>query len=291
MWKLFNLSFAVLFLMCSCSSRLPTEFIQKMEEEDNNLCIREGVQYEDEDTREIYWRCRLRVMDQRIADETQDYGYGLLYQRDLKRLRRAIKNRRDKEKELAIAKVKSGQEEKEHNYCILLEQNSTNKVDANDYFECRKEIASIRQNNKEYLNLDNEHMMQIFQYNDTVKQTKTKTIEEECVKYATDGKKLKQCQEAMEKANKCIKDRENDLKQRKIDDKIYCTKLSIEKYPDSLSKFDNDSINYSFGPKVEKIKILELRDNEYNLCIEERNLKFKTYSKFLENECKKDNLN
>lgn len=294
MRKLFNLIF-LLFLLCSCySSRLSTDTLKKIEEEDNNLCMMQGVQYKDKDTREIYWECRLRVINQRIIGEFDGYGYGLLYQREFKRLRSLIKKRIKEQIKIDQAEINTTLEEKEHNYCVMLKDQLTSKIDAYDYFKCRQDIANIRQKSDDYSNQSNEQVLKMLRPSEELAQSKkTKkimTVEQDCVKYAINANKLKQCQEAMQKANQCIIDTHDKLIQRQIDDKVYCTKLSIERYPDSLAKFDNNTDSISFGPKVEKINIIDLRDKEYNQCLSDREIKFKTYKAFLENECKKENL-
>ena len=66
--------FVFLLFLTSCyGTRLPVEVINVIEEEDNNLCIMQGVQYKYKDTRKTYWQCRLRVMDQRIVGEFDNY--------------------------------------------------------------------------------------------------------------------------------------------------------------------------------------------------------------------------
>lgn len=294
MRKLFNLIF-LSFLLCSCyGSRLSNDIIKKVEEEDNNLCMMQGVQYKNKDTREIYWECRLRVIDQRIAGEFDSYGYSLLYQREFKRLRSLIKKRIKEQRKIDQIEVNTTLEEKEHNYCVMLKDQLTSKIDAYDYFKCRQDIANIRQKSDDYSDQSNEQILKILQPSDeSTQSSKTKkiiTVEQDCVKYAINTNKLLQCQEAMQKSNQCIKDTSDKLIQRQIDDKVYCTKLSIERYPDSLAKFDNNTDSISFGPKVEKINIIDLRNKEYSQCLSERDIKFKTYRAFLENECKKENL-
>jgi len=293
MRKLINLLF-LSFLLCSCnSSRLSQDDITKIEQEDNNLCMMEGVQYKYKDTREIYWECRLRVINQRIADESQNYGNGLLYQGELKRIRSLIKNRLKKQRKIDQEEVNVTIEEKEHSYCVMLKNQSSNKVNAYDYFKCRQDVANMRQENYDYSNQSNDKVLKMFESNDELDKSKVQkvvTIEQECVKYAINADKLKQCQEAMKKANQCIKDASDKLIQRQIDDKVYCTKLSIEKYPDSLAKFDDDTSGDNLGPKIEKTNIVNMRDKEYKECLKERNTKFTIFKEFLENECKKENL-
>ena len=83
---------------------------------------------------------------------------------------------------------------------------------------------------------------------------------------------------------------EDKLFQRQIDDKIYCTKTAIQKYPDSLAKYDNDNNTINVGPKIDKLNILDLREDEYKSCIKDRNIKFGLYKISLQNSCKDENF-
>lgn len=262
-----------------------------MEEEDNNLCIMEGTQYKDKDSREIYWKCRLRVMDKRIDDESQNYGSGSSYQNELKKLRKSIKDRRDKEKELNISETSNVKDEKEDDYCLMLKSSTNDAVDANDYYKCKEEADKTKQKNEDYNDQDNQHVLKKFQSIEETKQPQTTiTINEECTKYIIDSGRLERCQKAMTQMKECKDDKDNKIKQRQIDDKVYCTKSSVEKFPDSLASFTNNTDTTNFGPKVDKIKIIDLRQKEYDQCIIERNKKLKEYKTFLENECKKENI-
>ena len=290
------LSFVFLFFLFSCySSRIPNEVLRVIEEEDNNLCIMQGVEYKYKNTRKIYWECRLRIINQRISGEFDNYGYSLLYKRDFKRLRRIIKNRIKEEKEIGIAEINNSLEEKEHNYCIMLKNQSTKgSVVVYDYFKCREDLVKLRKGKNDFSDLSNEYLIKIFEYQDeeAPKESAILFVDKECIKYASDEDKLKKCKEALNEINKCSADIDNKIMQRRIDDKIFCTKMSINKYPDSLSKFDTNSNSnaVSFGPKMNKIDIVDLREKEFKNCYEERTLKISQYKEYLENQCKTNNL-
>lgn len=297
MWKMYKLlSFVFLFFLVSCySSKIPNEVLRFIEEEDNNLCIMEGVEYQYKDTRMTYWQCRLRVINQRISGEFDNYGYSLMYKRDFKRLRKIIKNRIKREKEIGIAEIKNSLEEKEHNYCIMLKnQNTQDKIVVYDYFKCREDLAKLREGNNDFSDLSNEYVIKIFEYQDEEAPQKTtkEFINRECIQYISDKNKLAKCKEAMKKIDECSSDVENKIMQRTVDDKIFCTKSSISKYPDSLSKFDTneDQNSMNFGPKMNKIDIVDLREKEYEKCYKERAIKIEEYREYLENQCRINNL-
>lgn len=287
--------FICLFLLISCySSRIPNEVIKVIEIEDDNLCMMEGVEFKYPDTRLTYWECRLRIMDQRISGEFDNYGYSQLYKREFKRLRRIIKNRIKEQRQIALAEINNSLEEKEHNYCIMLKNQYSNNENQYDYFKCRDDLEKLRKGNSDFSNLSNDYLIKIFEYEDqseTNPQTDTLFIDKECIKYVSDQNSLKKCQGAIIEINKCFATVDDKLLQRNIDDKIYCTKISLEKYPDSLAKFNNeDNKDFSLGPRMNKIDVLNLREKEFQNCYKERLQKISSYKDYLENQCKIEHL-
>ena len=278
--------FVFLLFLTSCySTRLPVEVINVIEEEDNNLCIMQGVQYKYKDTRKTYWQCRLRVMDQRIVGEFDNYGYSLLYQKEFLRLRSLIKKRVKEQERLEVAEMNSVIEEKEHNYCVALKNMSDNTIDIYDYFKCREDISNYRQNSNK-----NKYVVKVFEEEPQEINTNNDVISGECLKYVKNSEKLAQCQENEKKYNQCLDNLEDKLFQRQIDNKIYCTKTAIQKYPDSLAKYDNDNNTINVGPKIDKLNVLDLREDEYKSCIKDRNIKFSLYKISLQNSCKDENF-
>ena len=270
---------------------MPNEVIQFIEQEDDNLCMMEGIEFESQDTRMLYWECRLRVINQRISGEFDNYGYSQLYKTDFKRLRKIIKKRIKEQKNIAILEINNSIEEREHNYCIAIRNQIGTEGEEYNYFKCRTDLRNLREKNKNSSDLSNEYLIKFFEYTDTEATPKsdTTTINKECIKYASNDKKLKQCQKAFSNINKCYEKVDEQLLQRNIDDKIYCTKSSLEKYPDDLVKFNNTSAN-TLGPKMDKLNIVELREKEFQKCYNERSKKMAEYRKFLENQCNTENL-
>ena len=290
MRKLHKISFLLFFLLLACQSyKLSNDSISEIEREDDNLCMAEGVQYKYADTRVIYWKCRLRVIDQHIANEPNDYGYDALYVGNLKSLRRTIAKKIEEQKEIIKSNIKNSQEEKEHNYCIMMKNNYDKNGTSTeyDYFECREKVASIRKKNKDLSNLNNKEFFEKFiEIQDTKQEDiKTVTISGECVRFIGDVDKLKECEDGLKNKSQCSADIQNKLNQRTIDDKVFCTKESIKKYPDSLAKFNSASSTDSIGPKIDKIDMVGLREKEYDSCYKERRSKWLKYKDYLEYEC------
>jgi hypothetical protein len=293
MRKLYKCSFLLFFLLISCyGSRLSNETVSAIENEDDNLCMMEGVQFKYADTRFIYWKCRLRIIDQRIATQFDDYGYDALYKREFRRIRRIIKRRIKEQQDLIISNIRNSQEEKEHNYCIMMKNNydgkRADKNDRYDYFECRERIAAIRKKNQDFVGLSNEEFFQRFLETEEVetRRKSTITISGACVRFAYDTNKLKECEANLKKGDVCIDDVRNKINQRIMDDKIFCTKVSLNKYPDSLSVFTaTDSGMATLGPRIDKIDLIELRKEEYEKCYKDRTTRRVRYRDFLEFEC------
>ena len=288
---------SLIIQLTSCySSRIPVEVIKTIEHEDDNLCMMQGVEFEYNNTRKIYWQCRLRIINQRISGEFDNYGYSLLYKKEFKRLRRIIKNRIKNEEEKIIAEIDGCIDEKEHNYCIILKKQflKENNIDYN-YFSCREDLKKARDGKNDFSNLDNEYIMKILEYHDEIKKENSKniyTVQNECIKYVGNAEKLKKCQIALEKIKGCYSNIDEKMFQRRIDDKIYCEKLSQKKYPDSLSKFEEtkqDTLNM-LGPKMNKIDIISLREKTFNECFKDRTLKIIKFHDYLLDQCKISNL-
>lgn len=288
--KLF--SFIFLFFLFSCySSRILTEVLKVIETEDNNLCNMQGTEFKNKNTKVIYWECRLRVINQRISGEFDNYGYSLLYKREFKRLKRIIKNRIKDEKANIIAEINNSVDEKEHSYCLLL-KNKYTATQSYDYFKCREDLEKIRKSNGDFSDLNNEYVMEAldFQEYDLDSYDNITYIDSQCIKYAKNQEKLSQCLADTNNRKTCIKDIDNTILQRRIDDRIYCTKLSNNKYPDSLSTFTDSTNTDSFGPKMNKLDLVSLRAKEFDKCYKERNSKIMKYREYLKSKCKFNTL-
>lgn len=295
MRKLLKVSFLFLFLLSGCSSfNLSNDELLKIEEEDDNLCKMEGVSFDSNDTRKIYWQCRLRIVSQRIYNGPAIYdGYGVSYKNELRKMRRAIKRKIKKINKQTLFEISNFQEEKEHNYCVLMkEREEVNDNGTFDYFKCRDKIKNLKKNDDNYSNLSNESVFKMFEYKDQVEKKKKNNvllIQNECVKYASSVEKLEKCEKVLKKIEQCTIDIKKTTDQRKIDDKQFCAKNSIEKYPDLLSKFEGTG-SIPLGPKINKIELLNLREKATIECLKARAIKLNEYEIYLKNECKIKNL-
>jgi len=275
--------------------------------EDDNLCMMEGVQYKDVDTRLIYWTCRLRIIDQRAENETTNYGYGTARLREFKKIRRNIKENIKKERKIIINNIKTSQEEREHDYCLMLKNDTDSKsAEKYDYFECREKVETIRKERKTIETLNNKDMFDKLMAKKRGKEDKKNkksqkqekvipdSIDVNCIKFVNDEKKLQECKDRYKNINKCIDDIVLEIERRNIDDKVFCMKDSINKYPDSLAKFSDGNGNQNtatppiIGPRMNRIDLFNLREKEYDKCYKLRYAKMLTYKDYLEYKCKED---
>jgi hypothetical protein len=292
MKKLFFL-FLITFLFSCHSARLSTEDVKNIDKEDNNLCMAEGVEYKDQDTRLLYWECRARIMDQRISGEFGNYGYDVLYKTEFKKLRALIEKRIIKLRELIKTDVENSSEKKGYNYCLIISHKVNEDGSRQTYFDCKNETINKIKNEKNE-DLSNEAVIKLIteelEEKEKLKSVKVEYVEEDCIKYVGSEEDLNKCKKILVQINDCYKGLDRKIIQRKLEDRIFCSKESIEKYPDSLAKFDEKSKNTNVGPKIDKLEVIKLRKKEYEDCISNRTSRINNYKNFLKNTCKKKNF-
>lgn len=284
MWKLYKLlSIFFIFILVSCqNSNMFQNEIDWVEFEDDNLCMMQGLEFKDEDTRTLYWKCRLRVINQRIANQNNDYGYSLLFKGELKKLRKAIKKKIKELNEITEIEIETSIDEKEHEYCITMRNNGDINM---TYYECREELAKKRKKSDEYILNNEEFLQSITQNDEIILNDDIVVVDEKCMKYVYDEEKLNQCIVDSKIFDECVNNIINQLNQRRIDDKLYCHQNSINLYPDSLFNNQNQSGDMMVGPTMNKNNIIDFRNKEYDDCIKKRNIKLEEYREYLENQC------
>ena len=284
MWKLYKLlSIFFIFILVSCqNSNMFQNEIDWVEFEDDNLCMMQGIEFKDEDTRTLYWKCRLRIINQRIANQNNDYGYSLLFKGELKKLRKAIKKKIKELNEITEIEIETAIDEKEHAYCITMRNNGNTDM---TYYECREELAKKRKSNDEDILNNEEFLQSITQNDEVILNDDIVVVDEKCMKYVYDEEKLNLCIADNKTFNTCVNNIINQLNQRRIDDKLYCHQNSINLYPDSLFNNQNQSGDMMVGPTMNKNNIIDFRNKEYDDCIKKRNIKLEEYREYLENQC------
>ncbi len=284
MWKLYKLlSIFFIFILVSCqNSNMFKNEIDWVEFEDDNLCMMQGLEFKDEDTRTLYWKCRLRIINQRIANQSNDYGYSLLFKGELKKLRKAIKKKIKELNEITEIEIETAVDEKEHEYCITMRNNGDINM---TYYECREELAKKRKKSDEDILNNEEFLQNITQNDEVILNDDIVVVDEKCMKYVYNEEKLNQCIADSKTFDECVNNIINQLNQRRIDDKLYCHQSSINLYPDSLFNNQNQSGDMMVGPTMNKNNIIDFRNKEYDDCIKKRNIKLEEYREYLENQC------
>lgn len=284
MWKLYKLlSIFFIFILVSCqNSNMFQNEIDWVEFEDDNLCMMQGLEFKDEDTRTLYWKCRLRIINQRIANQNNDYGYSLLFKGELKKLRKAIKKKIKELNEITEIEIETAVDEKEHEYCITMRNNGDINM---TYYECREELAKKRKKSDEDILNNEEFLQNITQNDEIILNDDIVVVDEKCMKYVYNEEKLNQCIVDSKIFDECVNNIINQLNQRRIDDKLYCHQSSINLYPDSLFNNQNQSGDMMVGPTMNKNNIIDFRNKEYDDCIKKRNIKLEEYREYLENQC------
>lgn len=287
LYKLLSI-FSFLILISCQSSNMFLQEIQLVEFEDDNLCMMQGLEFKDEDTRTLYWKCRLRVINQRIANRDSTYGYSLLFKGELKKLKKAIQNKIDELNETTLVEIETSIDEKEHQYCVTLRNNGSDMT----YFECREELARKRKVDDDLEILNNEEFVDnAYQIEEVITNNQITIVDEQCIQYVYDEIKLNQCLIDNQNFIKCMGNINSQLEERRINDKLYCNQVSINRYPDSL--FNNQGQNNNdmmVGPSMNKNNIINLRNKEYETCFRQRLIKLQEYREYLENQCAVNNF-
>lgn len=287
LYKLLSI-FSFLILISCQSSNMFLQEIQLVEFEDDNLCMMQGLEFKDEDTRILYWKCRLRVINQRIANQEDNYGYSLLFKGELKKLKKAIQNKIDELNETTLVEIETSIDEKEHQYCVTLRNNGSDMT----YFECREELARKRKVDDDLEILNNEEFVDnAYQIEEVITNNQITIVDEQCIQYVYDEIKLNQCLIDNQNFIECMGNINSQLEERRINDKLYCNQVSINRYPDSL--FNNQGQNNNdmmVGPSMNKNNIINLRNKEYETCFRQRLIKLQEYREYLENQCAVNNF-
>ena len=287
LYKLLSI-FSFLILISCQSSNMFLQEIQLVEFEDDNLCMMQGLEFKDEDTRILYWKCRLRVINQRIANQEDNYGYSLLFKGELKKLKKAIQNKIDELNETTLVEIETSIDEKEHQYCVTLRNNGSDMT----YFECREELARKRKVDDDLEILNNEEFVDnAYQIEEVITNNQITIVDEQCIQYVYDEIKLNQCLIDNQNFIECMGNINSQLEERRINDKLYCNQVSINRYPDSL--FNNQGQNNNdmmVGPSMNKNNIINLRNKEYETCFKQRLIKLQEYREYLENQCAVNNF-
>lgn len=287
LYKLLSI-FSFLILISCQSSNMFLQEIQLVEFEDDNLCMMQGLEFKDEDTRTLYWKCRLRVINQRIANQDSTYGYSLLFKGELKKLKKAIQNKIDELNETTLVEIETSIDEKEHQYCVTLRNNGSDMT----YFECREELARKRKVDDDLEILNNEEFVDnAYQIEEVITNNQITIVDEQCIQYVYDEIKLNQCLIDNKNFVKCMSNINSQLEERRINDKLYCNQVSINRYPDSLFNNQGQTGDMMVGPTMNKNNIIDFRNKEYESCFKQRLIKLQEYREYLENQCLIKNFN
>lgn len=285
MRKFFKFIFILLISSCSFQ-RIPPEVWSQIETEDDNICIADGIQYDSPKTRTTYWQCRIRVVNQRILNQ-ENFGTELLTQGELKKMRKAMVNKLKVESERVRFDIEVDSDEKDHNFCVLKGQKMAKQGQSFDYFKCRDEILFRKQKSGE-IRTDFLTNDQIF--DSLIPQNPEKTVIDingRCIKFISNDTRYKKCLSELVDINSCESNILKQIRSKNLIDEMYCLQRSVQKYPDSLALFNASDSTAIPGPRIDKFDLIDLRDEEYNSCKNERKTKLSEYKFYLESECKK----
>jgi hypothetical protein len=273
---------------------LDTNVLRTIEIEDDELCKMEGTNYFYENSRMVYWNCRKRIIDQRILNQfTKPSGTDLFYKKKLQEYKTYIDEMIKREQGMVIENIENSFEEREHEVCLVYSGKQNDKKAA--YTSCREQLKNLRSDDSEN-NLVSED--ELDSQTETIKEKNKRNetvVDTNCIEYVDDAEKLNICLMSLNNIDICLKNIDNVIEKRKLDDKLYCIIWSRKRYPDLLAKYEerttrskNNMRTGNVGPKISIEELLGLRDVEIEDCNRKRASRLPAYKKHLESQCSKD---
>ena len=308
---LYVLLFFTLFNKTGYCYRIPEEEVRKIETIDDEICKSRGHSYEDEYTRELYWTCRLQLVNERIDNyKYKTKGGNKFYVVELKRIRQVIKNTTAKIRSFIEDRI-SGEEMNDRQ--IVLRGDEAyyyNLLSFLHYEYVPNNINSSRE------------IKSIIAFRQIQnKQDKKQSINQylkkypKCIKYDTKSKEFDECIANNVKIDKCAESIEEKLKSREVEVKFNCKQKAYQDYPDYMALYNSEfeelqnmkvdeyiadkeasdkrakrmaELNKLMtGPRLSKNQLINLRNYAERKCLIDSEIEANFYRLSLSNECEK----
>lgn len=126
-----------------------------------------------------------------------------------------------------------------------------------------------------------------FLIRDASKATSLRKQYPECSKHGVKTEKFNLCKSAYNNNRQCVSKIDKEVAEKELEEKINCEKVSMEKYPDSLISYEQESDGADFlsGPKMSRIELREKRQEYTDQCNKDNKSSLEEYKTGLEKEC------
>jgi len=308
--------FIFIFLLFSCEKErsilLSKHFLKLAEREDHRKCLAKGFKIGkwDDVQNEIYWSCRLELVNDRFIDDSSSYK-AIENNNIAKQIKKKVLKKLNLSHRYIISKLEGNAlVYNDHYKCAAKGHNpeSENNLEVELYYKCmanqisQREMTSARITNEfdttistgddieDYLelirvgNIENDSRISVI--------AKLNSAYELCSGLRIGSVNFKKCKGATDEAVNCLKKINIEKAKRVLGDKQYCSKQSLIQFPQFVSGLDEDSAvrgiyhnekSESEGSNAQKIynsvEILILREKFAIECYKSMEKKHKRFLK------------
>ena len=293
-------AFVLLFISFARAEYIDKSEVLRIDNKDHEECI-EKVNMHSNDALELYWNCRVDLINSYIENVKTSSEFSTDYKKELQFIKKIILYRREE----ALDKVYQERYNKRYVQTVFL--------DDKDWY---------------YFDLINEKFSTEIIYVQQLRESKSRKqkIEEDkqkdklqresvCYKYKNNLKLYNKCLESLRLSAVCLDTLEESVLEKELEYKFECKKAANEKYPDTLvlynreyerlnnikkdeyvvdrendKKIDNRKKELNkviSGPKLSKIQILNLRKTEEKNCFADKSRDLNVFRGVLIDQCEK----
>ena len=245
--------------------------------QDHERCLEQGIDHIPRITKELYWKCRLRIVNEKINSNNSVYGKHLLFKGELHKIKKVLKNRVEKAQLETAANYNEFIEEDDHETCVLKGYSISSSVpsELEGYYVCRQELLTTRTAPAPFAEYSYEDLekevaenapAKIRTLEEVWKEKREKAAHEDdtflnnqnseiyntakrtsnliskypmCSIYKIQTENFDLCVKDNDLSQKCYNKIPNQIAKRKLNDQIFCTKQSILQFPDELAVYES----------------------------------------------------
>jgi hypothetical protein len=293
--------------------RIPEDEVRKLETLDNEICLSRGHSLDDEGVFELYWKCRLSLIDERIDALSNLKGKNKFYVTELKRIKKVIKN--------VMERIRSDLKTQQENLDPKIQKRRKPVLKNIDQYYYNLLSFLSHDYSTTAVNTKRE-IKKIIKHREEQEKERKKTSFEEllrkypvCVKYDRNSTEFNNCVEHYQGVEDCkatiIKKMENNENQVKFN----CKRQAILEYPDYMALYNSefeelknmrqDAYSYDkhekkkiedriaelnklmSGPRLTKNQLINLRKYAEEKCLIDSELERNLFRTTISNECEK----
>ena len=308
---LYVIIFTVFFNSIGYCYRIPEQEVRKIETVDDEICKSRGHSYENEYTRELYWECRLGLVDERIDRyRYKTTGTSKFYITELQRMKQVILNTTSRIRSFIFDRI-SGEDSNDRK--IVLRGDDAYYYNLLSFLHYEYEPIDVNSSR------DIKNILAFRQIQN--KMDKKKSLNEQlkrypsCIKYDINSREFDACVTRHLKIDECTESIEEKLKLRETEVKFNCKKKAYQDYPDYMALYnseyeelqnmkmdqyiaDKDATDkrakrmaelnkLMTGPRLSKTQLVNLRNYAERKCLIDSEIEANFYKLSLSNECEK----